>query len=366
MMRRAGVVAVALALAVTTACSLLTSFDGFDEPKVTDAASDVAVDSADASVTDPCLRRRWPPPPTKGSDGDVGELVSALRSMKTVNESGLPYGFDLDNLCSCPERVACLGSQPNQPCDPKGSGIDNAASDLFFLFSKATGTSLDETGLRSGLDRGKFSVVFRLGRWNGEANDPEVTLQVLNAFDANQNADAGARFDGNDTWVIDSESLVGALPTSPVFKAYVSDGVLVAEMPNLVFKARIPTVDDKWLLLRVVLRDAHITARIARTGAGFSLTEGQLGGRSPAAELITLGMYLGACPGGVAFTSVKPILCDARDLPIDPAKDGRDFACDAVSVGVAFETSPAKVAPLVGTPVDTFPCTGVTLPVDCK
>jgi hypothetical protein len=219
--------------------------------------------------------------------------------------------------------------------------------------------------LRIALDHGKFSLLFRLGRWNGEANDPEVSLQVLNAFDANRGTDGGARFDGNDTWVIDGESLISNIPTSPVLKAYVTNGVLVAEMPSLVFKARVPTNNEKWLLLRVVLRDAHITARITRTATGFTLDEGQIGGRSPSAELLTLAMYLGVCPGSVAFDSVKPLLCDARDLPVDPAKDGRDFACDAVSVGVSFEASPANAAATVDMPPDALPCAAM-MPMDCK
>ena len=358
---------VAIAAALTAACSLLTSFEGFDQKQVSVGKVADAGDAPDAPAPDLCLRRRWPPPPVTGLDGDVGEFVSALRSLKTINESGFPYGFDLDNLCSCPERVACVGARPNEPCDPKGSGIDNAASDFFFLFSKVTGTAVDETGVRAGLDRGKFSLAFLLGRWNGEPNDPEVNLRLLNVFDANRNGDAGsARFDGNDTWVIDSESLVGGVPTSPVIKAYVSGGVLVGEIPNLTFKSRIPTDGDKWLLLRIVLRDAHVTARIARTPGGFSLTEGQLGGRIPTADVITLGMNLGICPGTVTFDAVKPAICDTRDLPLDRAKDGRDFACEAVSFGSRFEASPAKLAPTTETPLDMFPCKDAAPPSDCK
>ena len=352
-------------VATTAACSLLTSFEGFDHPKgaaVTDAGA-----AGDAAPEDTCFRRRWPAPPAGGSSADLGPMVAALSSMKTINETGFPYGFDLDGLCSCPEKVACLGSKPNLPCDPTDSGIDNVASDLFFFFSKATKTSLDESGLRLGLDRGKFSVLFRLAGWNGEPDDPDVSLQVLNAFDANPGTDAGARFDGNDQWIVDTASLVSGIPVQPVTKAYVAGGKLVAEMPTLTFKARIPTVGDKWLLIRVVLRDVHLTATIAKKGASFTLSDGELGGRSPSAELFTLAMYLGACPGGVAFDSMKPILCDARDLPIDPAKDGRDFPCDAISVGVAFEASPAAVAPGdAGTPDDPFPCVDASLPYDCQ
>lgn len=351
-------------LVATTACSLLTSYEGFDEPKGgADAAPDAAPDA------DVCARRRWPAPPAAGSDSDVGELVSALSSMRTINtdDGGVPFGFDLDNLCSCPERVACIGAQPNAPCDAEDSGVDNGAAELFALFSKATQTPLDETGLRLGLDRGKFSMVFRMTGWNGEPDDPDVSLQVLNAFAANPGTDAGARFDGNDVWTIDAESLGGGrFPTNPVRKAYVAGGILVAELPVLIFKARIPTTGDKWLLVRVALRDAHVTGRIARSGAGFTITDGTVGGRSPSAELLRLSTLLGACPGALAYETMKPILCDARDVPLEPAKDGRDVACEAISLGVAFEAKPAKVTANVGTPVDPTPCGDAGSLVDCR
>jgi hypothetical protein len=103
---RSAAVAVA-ATVVMTACSLMTSYDGFDLPRgsVDAGGTDVQPDTA---PPDTCGGRRWPPPPPSGSSADLGELVSALRVMKTTNNAGLPYGFDLDNLCSCPDHCAEL------------------------------------------------------------------------------------------------------------------------------------------------------------------------------------------------------------------------------------------------------------------
>jgi hypothetical protein len=359
------------ALCLTASCSLVTSFEGFDRPVSSkpDAETGVA-DASDGGkeAVDPC-HVRWPAEPPDGSIKDIGELVAAMSSMRTHSTGGPLFGFDLDDLCTCPARVACLGAQAGQPCDPPGSGIDNAAAALFTLFSKSTGASMDESGLRLGLDRGRFSVVFRLSGWNGEADDPDVLLQVLAAFNGRPgkpNADGGVTFDGDDVWTIDEESLAsGNIPTAPIRKAYVRGGVLVAEASSMILKARIPTVNERWLLLRVFVRDFHLTARITRQGGELKLTEGRIGGRAPTADLFKLATYLGACPGTVPYEAMKPVVCDARDLPTDPGKDGRDIACETISLGVAFEALPARVASATGRPADELPCDGGGT-FDCK
>jgi len=354
--------------AVCAACSLLTSFDDFDVPRVGTEAGVAEGGPTEAGPDDPCPdRRRWPEGPDGGAAGDLGTQVAAVKRLSFVDDGGVPYGFDLDGLCSCPDKVACVGAKPNAPCDPARSGIDNAARGFISLFSVATGANLEESGLALGLRAGKYSVVFRMSGWNGEADDPEVSLQILNVYDANGGDDAGAAFDGGDTWTVDLESLIdNRFPTSPVTRAYVASGTLVAELPVLVLKSRIPTTGNRWLLVRLPLRNARVTARIARSGKSFALTDGQIGGRVPATELLTSISVVGGCPGSPNFDAVKPFVCDARDLPIDPGKDGRDQPCEAVSFGATFEATPAAVAPDGGAPSDELPCGDAGVPVDCK
>ncbi len=353
--------------AICAACSLLTDFDGFDAPKPTADAGGPEGAGPEGGPEDPCpIRRRWPEAPDGGKAGDLGTQVAAMKRLSVIDDGGVPYGFDLDGLCSCPERVACVGAKANAPCDPLRSGIDNASRGFLSLFSVATGTNLEESGLALGLKAGKYSVVFRLAGWNGEPDDPDVALQVLNAFDAN-GGDAGASFDGGDSWTIDLESLAdNRFPTSPVTRAYVASGTLVAELPVLVLKSRIPTTNDRWLLVRLPLRNARITARISRSGDGFSLVDGQVGGRIPASDLLASISVVGGCPGSPNFDAVKPFVCDARDLPVDPGKDGRDQACEAISFGATFEASPARVGAEAGAPSDELPCGDAAAPVDCR
>lgn len=361
-MRRAAVGA----LAVTTACSLLTSFEGFDEPRPrSEAGADAGGDGA---PPDPCFHKRWPAPPASGPDGDVGELYAAVRAMSMASAEGdPPYGFDLDNLCSCPDRLACLGPQPGKPCDPADSGTDNAANDLFNFFSSLSGIKLDESGLRLGLDTGRFGLMFRLVGWNGEGNDPDVQLTAFNAFAVNGGSDAGARFDGTDVWTLDVASFVDArIPAFPATSAYVADGVLVATFTRLVVKVRIPTSGGRWLLIPVEMRDVHVAARVQRAGSGFSLSNAEMGGRMPTSSLLSLAVSGGACPGSTGFEAVKPLLCDSRDVPLDPGKDGRDAPCEALSMGMVFDAVAARPAAEAGVPVEFVPCPDAGPVEDCR
>lgn len=354
---------VALAMvSATVACSLLTSYEGFDSPRAAPDAADAGEDARPR----PCAERRWPAPPARGEEGDVGELVSAFTAVRTINPDWPPFGYDLDGLCSCPEPSACVGARPNEPCDLADAGIDNAAAELFEFFSKTTRIQLNESGLRVGLASGRFSVALRLREWNGLPDDPDVALQVLDVFDANSGSDAGARFDGTDTWVIDEESLVqGKFPSSPVRRAYVSGGVLVADVPTLLIKARVLS-GRQWRTLRIVSRSVHLTGKITREGQGFALADGVIAGRLPTADLIRLAVSLGACPGSLAATTLKPILCESRDVPLDPSQDGRGAPCEAVSFGLAFQSGPAKVAANPGTPQDEFECPDAGAIEDCN
>lgn len=353
-------------LSVTSACALITSFDGFDEPKAhrDDGGTDASVEAAPPPV---CSHKRWPAPPDGGSGSEIGDVFGAVRAMSLVSSGPEPLGFDLDELCSCPERLACTGAQPGKPCDPRDSGIDNAATSLFAFFSAASGIALDESGLRSGLDRGRFGLVFRVSAWNGEPSDPELRVAVFNAFDVNPGTDGGAKFDGNDKWLIDDESLVDdRIPVYPSTTAYVADGVLVAMLPRLRVKIRIPTVNEQWLLIPVEMRDVHLTARIERTGGGITLRGGELGGRMPTASLLALAASAGVCPGTDGYRSLKPLLCDARDVPIDPGKDGRDAPCEALSMGLGFEAVPAAIVGDAGKPTDLAPCAEAGPADDCN
>ncbi len=353
-MRRALIAASAASLVV--ACSLITSFDGIDprppsDPDGGDAAADAAV-PVDAG----CQRLRWPDRPL-GVDpgGDLGDLTSAVTQLRILDPvaQGKSQGFDLDGLCTCPERPACRGKEQ---CD-LDSGVDNVSDSLFKTIA-ALGLSLDDTGLRIGIQSGAYGVVVRLSGYNGKPDDPEVKVAVYNAFDVN--GEGGVpREDGTDEWTVDTESLLdNRFPAYFASKAYVTAGVLVAPLTRLVIRARLPVSKSAFALFEMDLRNAFLVARLgARTGAGgIALEDGRIAGRIPVAALLAQAMRSGACVDSGIYQNVRPAVCDARDLPLDPAKDGRDEACDALSFGFGFVASAARIGRDAGTRTDTSPC----------
>jgi hypothetical protein len=357
-MRRA---LVAAAASLLVACSILTSFDGI-APR--GASPDIALDAApesgagDAGVP-ACSHTRWPDLPPLADDGrDIGQIVTAVTQLHVVGpiNEGRSQGFDLDRLCTCPEPAACTGSKPGAPCDVADTGIDNAGENLFRTLVGA-GVSLDDTGLLTGIMQGQYGIIVRIEGYDGELDDPDVKVAFFNAVTVN--GDGGVpRNDGTDSWTVDSESLLdGRFPTYFSSKAYVAGGILVAEFERLVVRARIPYGQKSWSLVELELRSAHLVARLGpRAARQASLEEGTIAGRTPAAAILTQGMRSGACRDSGSYEALKPLVCASRDLPLDPARDGRDTPCDALSLAIGFAARPALIAPGSSTRTDELPC----------
>ncbi|MFO0740141.1 MAG: hypothetical protein U0270_29850 [Labilithrix sp.] len=343
----------------TAACALLTSFDGFDEPKTQrDDGGSLELD-AGVEAASSCHKQVPDPPRTGGSSKNAGSFVAAARSMTFV---GSP-GFDLDVACTCPAPASCRGAKPDQPCDADG-GVDNAAADLFAFASVFLDGGLDESGLALGLSRGRYGLLFKIDGWNGERNDDAVAVSFANAFDVVPEG-AGARFDGSDVWRVDEESYIpnSTIPAYPA-ESWVKDGVLVARFVRLPLKLRIPTVNDRWLLLPVAIEDATMSARLEAGGGGVTLTKGELGGRLSMASVFRIIQSVGGClePASATTPAIVSNLCARRDIMLASKDDNRDLGCDALSVGIAFEATPAKVADTPGVPTDEAPCASGVLP----
>ena len=353
----------AFAASLVVACSLITSFDGIAHHDSVDAApaNDGALEAEPADAG--CQRTRWPDPPS-GVDtgGDAGDLIAAVTQLRILEPvaQGKSQGFDLDGLCTCPERPACAGLEPNKPCDPEG-GIDNASDSLFKQLA-SQGVALDDTGLRTGIEAGAYGIVIRLAGYDGRADDPEVRVAVYNAFAVN--GDGGVpREDGTDQWTLDTESLLdNRFPAYFSTKAYVAGGVLVASMPRLIIRARLPVSKTKFSLFEMDLRSAYLVARIGarKANGGVALEDGRIAGRIPVAALLAQAMRNGACQDSAIYQALRPVVCAARDLPLDPAKDGRDAPCDSLSFAFGFSAAAALVGPDAGTRTDTSPCPIVT------
>jgi hypothetical protein len=371
--------------ALIAACQVLI---GLDAPQLAPA------------VEDPCVHRSIPSPP-KGSDASTANLslgFAALRKFEFFRPIGEdPIGFDLDNQCTCDTRKgarnapSCVSSNP--VCD-EPDGVDNALDRFATSLRKIIPTEINKViGITQSIDDGTFSVMFYLAGYNGEANDPDVSLSLLNAdgfvgptsgshLDAGPpddefcrklqdsgracTADGGLAdaerpskpcWNGCDSWassdpaIVQDEAIRGGLvPVNmPLASGYVKDGKLVVKFdgPRSVRLGRV-TLD---------LNEARIVADIKLfmqdgTSVGFGAAQapfrfglegvitGYTGPNSLLSNLgeISVGTGQSICDLRGQFTSAKATLCGLRDVNLAGLAGG---PCNGLSVAFPFSASPA-------------------------
>ena len=140
----AGVGLLVAATAATTwsACSIYDASLLLPAPTSTDGASsvDTGLPSSDANGDAPstpdggtCAHVSPPSRPSSSSSaaGDGGAIFAlASLDFSEVPDSGVPYGYDLDDTCTCPGPDSCVNSASTSPhCDELG-GRDNSAGAL--------------------------------------------------------------------------------------------------------------------------------------------------------------------------------------------------------------------------------------------
>jgi hypothetical protein len=343
---RSLVVLVALGF-VLAACALITSYDGF---------------TGGASIS--TCGKHPPARPSSAQSTGAGLLFGATTEMRFLDEPNRPpLGFDLDNLCTCPDRAACRGTRPaGEPCDVQGTGIDNAGgSVLKALFQ-------DQGFLRDMLATGRHGMIVRVQGYNGQLDDPDVTVAVYNVLGVNGDTQGKtrARFDGTDEFIVDDGSLIEATDYAPIFfdtSAYVSGGVLVASL-SYDLRFVLPTTEGKTVVVNLPVREAKIIGAIEAHDAGVRLTDAQLVGRVPVTGIFELLSRIGVCQTSATFEQIRQTTCTALDLPGDPAFDGKDVACDALSLAIGFSVAPARMSGHATLPPTAAAC-GSEPPASC-
>lgn len=333
------------ALAVTAsglaiaACSLVVSYDGFHEDKVV-------------------CGKRVPARPGSGSGGNGGELVGAMSELRFLSADGAtPLGYDLDNLCTCPDKRACSNpSATDQQCDTANTGIDNAAGKILNLLFPPEADGRIQESLRNG----RFGIVLRVQDWNGTSDDADVKVSIYNV--------AGIQ---SSAFLVDDASLLNPVDLgAKVFdtSAYVAGGQLVAtfdfdfrlEVPNGLDAATAPTS-----IVTIPLSSSKLVGRISKNGdKGLVLTNAQLVGRVTVTRIFEqLGVF-GFCQKDQGFSGIKTQACAALDLPSSPALDGKGSTCDALSIALGATFVPVVIGGHGPVTAPTNPC-GVEAPVTC-
>lgn len=342
--------------------SLLVPGDGATET----GGGDVEVPDAG----DGCNHARWPARPA--ADDDAGtqnvEFYNALSFLDFgAGDGGTPgpLGFDLDDTCTCPGTDSCkpFGDAGTQ-CDLEG-GVDNATGELIKEFSGAT-NFFDQGYINQGIVSGVFGALIHVRNYNGQANDTQVQLSI---FVSNGTEGAGSdagptppAFDGNDVWTLDPTSLLGGTlgDAGPVpvvaydLNAYVSNWTLVGNISDMPLAIGAATGEG---LVTIELTGAIVVAKLAPFGNSFQ-TQGIVSGRWESKKLLTSLQVLhdpfdfdaSLCGDDPIYQLLKPRICNFQDIAGNVLDDGHGAPCDALSLGFAFKTVPAKYGTVYAPP----------------
>lgn len=367
---RSAFLALAAALASIEACSLLNPLEGYSGGVLAEAGVEgidaklpETRDAAGVDSSTSCVGARAPTRGDGSATGGTTTIVSALSSYEfsEADDPSRPFskGLDLDHACTCPGPRSCKPANGTTGVCDFPNGVDNAAGDYFLSLLSVLGR---QATITARIQNGDYGLLLRLRNYNEQPNDDDVELAVFNSFgldrspetgsDAGLPANAVPKFDGTDRWTVDSKSLLGGtayLPNVVDTRAYVRDGVVVAEVSNAI---RIGPYT-------VPVVGGVLVAKIAKVGNTFTLTEGTVSGRSNARELLTalesvpnpLDRTKYLCGDDAVYKNLRDRFCKGLDLVTDEALDGREAPCDAASFSIRFTSSPANL----GTVIDNGP-----------
>jgi hypothetical protein len=306
-----------------------------------------------------------PPQPEGGIGADLGTLnvVAAFETFPNPDASAASVGLDLDHLCTCPDREACVSREQTKHCDLSG-GRDTAGNDFLGVAFGGAFTATKAGDVNARIASGHISFLVDIRGYNGTRNQSKLLVAIYDSpgryvddpDGGGGKVTAPPAWDGNDEWAVDctfsKASCIGKMtdvlwlgdggitPGSIVDEtAYVRDGVLVAFFPTLILNAELTTAK-----MSNVTLFATITPEL-----GSYRLDGQIAGRSTTAEMLLTASRLKSangtplCGSNPDLVPVKATICRAADLPVDPAADGKDSPCGATSFAIPFTARPAKI-----------------------
>ncbi|MEM1033346.1 MAG: hypothetical protein AAGN82_23635 [Myxococcota bacterium] len=372
---RRAVVASGLAVVILTAfgCAL-ESFDRGPAPApppppppvpqvcsaaVPPARPDEELPEGDTSFVVAVRSVTWPPLPAAGDDED-GDA-------RRPNPERV--GFDLDGRCSCTDDVglACVSAPTaflQRQCDD-ARGRDNNLGAALAPLNAVAPRPLSEL-LSGAAEGGVWSLLIEVAGYNDRRDDQRVTVTTHSA--AGFEGGLGApTWDGEDAWTIRADGFAAdeaseeSTPISVDPEAYVRDGMLVAHLPRVDLDVVFATASGR---LRVT--DVRLVATIEEAPSGLALVDGTLGGwLSEENALRMLASYQYQPPGPNTplvrlcnprpeYTIFRAAVCRAADGRVDEGSPDR--TCNAVSVGVGFSASAARLGSVLDVPFPSPEC----------
>lgn len=371
-LRRIGALVGGVAITTAIACQLAVPLKVEPEAPRADAADAGSPIATLVACTDP----KQMLPPATGQGGDI-TATFAFGTLSMGNDGGVDLcatpGVDLDGLSTCigdageqvlptcpPDNPRChwgpscgTGSR-NTTCDEVG-GIDNALGAVLrsALFDSIPNFDRRQVDPNVVLRTGVANVLIRLSGYNGQPNDPEVTVAffVSSGLDETttpmlqEGVEAGPdylreRWDGKSrrTWFVDPSSLstIGTYASRFVTDGFVRDGVLVVAASTLVVPFG----------LSLTIRDARLVGDLRKAGDDWVIVRGMISGRFTVADVMRgldpFQFYAGSstqtlCSSELLRSQVVGLFCKAADLSSDGG------ACDSLSAGITFHAVPATI-----------------------
>jgi hypothetical protein len=351
----------ALALILPGACSLTVDLEGLSGgPPKPGPGGGAGGAGSDAGAA--CVNATYPPPPESATEGGSLDFTVAVRSIDIGEMTGVPSGLDLDKTCTCQfdEGPSCIYPPyaTKDHCDDK-EGRDNSVAKVIETVQLFVGP--EEFGSKHFSDRaesGSWSLLVRVYNYNGEPNDAQVTIAIYPSK-WNDATIPEPTWDGNDVWPAAATSLEdGITLEKPRFtdpKGYVTDGVLVASVPEVLLNLNATNGD-----LGFLLTAGTVMGTLAEVNGRYKLTNGIVAARwriTDAFKVISaikVGNQQLCKNESFEYQQFKGLLCSHVDIA--STLGGPSTDCDSLSFGMKFEAEPV----LLGSPFmpeeDQPPC----------
>lgn len=300
---------------------------------------------------------------------DTGSLALRLTDVGGWNPA-TDYGAIGRNLDGFETTV---GSSDRQCVSTLGppvdgvDGIDNAMGPQVANILSLVVPCL-EGEVHSAQRAGQGTLLLLLDGWNGTRNDARVTASLLFAADATSADPSAVMWDATTHQLVlsadgvtpapepsgaDSDYVVvrpdsfteGAAATPRILDqdAYVSDGVIVFELPG---RVAIPLAAERFTLTLLVT-DGLFLATLGEDLS--SVTGGSLSGRVAVVDLLESLGGLGVCMS--LWPSVAPQLENSADVLSDAALPASQSMCDAISFGLPIQGTALTLTREDGLPV---------------
>jgi len=358
------------------ACQMLVGIDDDRFSVARPAPTPDASTDADTPLPDLCAHRGPPARPEGGAEGEARRFVLAVDKYVLDDKTA---GFDLDHACTCDPldrsrgagQPTCTSSTSGPTCDGDG-GVDNS---LAAALEPVDGLLDINEVFNRNVACGRATVLIVLSDYNGEADDLDVKLSVIEGLgildesDGGAGADAGCaasggpptlppRRDGTDPWTVPP----GA--TTPGARTEVSGWV---KNFQVAVDGRQSTSTLPFLFGRTLLTLSGVVLTgdlvpLGKTGedlpvvdgriqggpaTSFRLTRATLGGRAPARQVVVAAGQLetGLPPlcNAPEWPFLKSVICSTADSLQNIGLDRMGLPCDAISVGVRLEAVPALI-----------------------